>query len=108
MAEEKRRPQKYPLSTTVAPDGTAEITFTGPGDPLTVTQVRLTVSTSVSQPTATLYLNGTDYAGSYTGANDTARGILPLASNDTIQAVWTDADPGATARMNVFGYQVIG
>lgn len=99
------RRQAYPVSTRVLADGTAEVTFTAPNTNLTVTQVRITVTTAVKQPTATLYLNGHDYVGSYTGANDTAVGTEEMAAQDTLTCKWIGADVGATAKMTVFGYQ---
>lgn len=100
------RRQTYPQSTRVAADGTAEVSFTAPNGTLTVTQIRVTVSSAVNQPTATLYLNGHDYVGSYAGANDTAsNGSETLLAQDTIVCKWVGADVGATATMTVFGYQ---
>lgn len=100
------RSQSYPKSATVNAAGVAEVTFTAPNGTLTVSQVRIKVTTSVKQPTATLYLNGDDFAGSYTGANDTGTGTgFDMQSQDTLTCVWAGADVGAVATMIVFGTQ---
>lgn len=100
------RSQSYPYKATVNAAGVAEVTFTAPNGTLTVSQVRIRVSSAVLQPTATLYLNGDDYAGSYSGANDTGVGTgFEMQAQDTLTCIWTGADVGAIATMTVFGTQ---
>lgn len=99
------RRQRYITSAVVEPDGTAAATFTAPNGTLHVYQTRVTVTTDVSQPTATLYINGAEFDGSYTGANDTSDSAYDLESGDQLECRWVGADVGATATLYVWAQQ---
>ena len=99
------RRQTYTESTIIAADGTGAATFTARGGVLHVEHVRLTVSSAVSKPTATLYLNGGNFEGTYSGANDQSDTKYDMAGGEALACAWVGADPGARATMYVRGVQ---
>jgi hypothetical protein len=99
------RRQTYTCSTPIDAAGSGSAVFTAPAGTLHVEHVRLTVSSSTAQPTATLYLNGADFEGSYSGANDQSDSAYDLQAQETLTCAWANADPGARATMTVRGTQ---
>jgi hypothetical protein len=99
------RRQTYTVGATIEADGTGSAVFTAPAGLLHVEHVRLTVSSVVKQPTATLYLNGADFEGSYSAGNDQSDSKYDMRSQETLACRWTNADVGARATMFVRGEQ---
>lgn len=100
-----QRNQTYTESTTIGADGTGAAVFTARGGTMHVAHVRLTVSTAVKKPTATLYLNGGNFEGTYSGNNDQSDSSYDMAGGETLECQWTGADAGARATMYVRGVQ---
>lgn len=99
-----RRSQTYTQTTKIAADGSGSVTFTARGT-MHVAHVRLVVSTSVKKPTATLYLNGVNFEGSYSGANDQSDSAYDMNNGDMLTCTWAGADVAARATMYVRGVQ---
>lgn len=99
------RRQTYNESVTIGADGTGTATFTAPNGVLHVEHVRVRVSTAIRQPTATIYINGADFEGSYAGANDQSDSAYDLESSETLECRWVGADVGARATVYVRGTQ---
>lgn len=100
-----QRRQTYTEATTIGVDGTGTAEFTARGGVLHVEHVRITVSSAVSKPTATLYLNGVSFEGTYSAANDQSDTKHDMLGGDTLACSWERADPGARATMYVRGVQ---
>jgi hypothetical protein len=100
-----RRSQTYTQTTKIAADGSGSVTFTARGSVLHVQHVRLVVSTSVKKPTAVLYLNGVNFEGSYSGANDQSDSAYDMNNGDMLTCTWAGADVNARATMYVRGVQ---
>lgn len=99
------RRQTYTVGSIIDATGAGSAVFTAPAGTLHVEHVRLTVSTTLSQPTATLLLNGANFEGSYSGGNDQSDSRYDLQAQETLECVWAHADPGARATMYVRGSQ---
>lgn len=100
-----QRRQTYTEATTIGADGTATAEFTARGVVLHVEHVRLTVSSAVAKPTATLYLNGANFEGTYSAANDQSDSKYDMFGGETLTCTWSGADPGARATLYVRGVQ---
>lgn len=94
--------QTYPVQVRLSAAGAGEALFVARGDVL-VEHVRIRVSTAVLMPTAILYLNGAEFEGSYTGANDQTDTKHLMIAGDELKCVWTGGDANATATMYVRG-----
>lgn len=102
---------RFPLDevakTVLDASGNGQVTM-GPGSSRISWNVLLAsvyTSSSVSEPTARLYLNSlaTQIAGTFTGSNDSTSLDIRIR-NGRLICVWTGGDPGATAQMAVNGF----
>jgi hypothetical protein len=95
---------------TVGGDGTAVVTISVPGHGIDwrITSISVT-STATDDCEARVYKNGGGalIAGSYSGSMDSAGGVIDLSSQENIRCVWTNATPGATVQLSIFGTETI-
>jgi len=99
------RPQRYVVSTPLDLSGNGAATFTAPNGTLDVEHVRVTVATNVKEPTATLFIDGIEFEGSYSGSNDQTDSAFTLTAQQQLSCAWVGGDPGATATMIIRGTQ---
>ena len=99
------RRQRYVASTIIDAAGFGSAIFTAPNGVLHVDHTRIVVSSDTAQPTATLLVNGADFEGSYSGANDTSDSAYELQAGETVECAWSGADPGATGTLYIWGTQ---
>lgn len=102
------RPYTIPTQTTLDAAGSGRVEFTA-RFVLAVTHTRVTVDPApgaakvVKQPTALVSVNGQEFEGSYTGANDQSDTRFELQPSDTVVCEWSNGDPGAAARLILRG-----
>lgn len=96
--------QTYPVQAEVGADGTAEAQLTARGDVIVV-HTRVSVSSDTNQPTAHLDLNGSEFEGTYAGANDQSNTVHLMLAGDRLTCRWVGADVGATATLYVRGIE---
>lgn len=107
-------PRTVPLTkfeqATVGANGSARVTITVPGHGVSWRITTISVlSTTTDDSEARVYKNGGGalIAGTYSGAMDTAGGEVLLASQENIHCVWTNATPGSTVQLSLFGTETI-
>lgn len=107
-------PRQNPLTkfdqAVVGSNGTARITITVPGHGVTWRVTTMSVlSTATDDSEVRVYKNGGGalLAGSYSGSMDSAGGVIDLASQENLHAVWSNATPGATVQLSLFGTETI-
>lgn len=102
------RPYAIPTQTRLDAAGSGSVTFTA-RFLLAVTHTRVSVDPVapavrvVKQPTALVSVNGQEFEGSYTGANDQSDTAYELQPGDTVTCEWANGDPGAAARLIIRG-----
>lgn len=101
---------QLPASTVLDADGNGTATLTARGT-WDVMHTRVTVGPApgqtrvVRQPRALLYLNGTEFEGTYAGSNSQSDTQHQMQAGESIECRWTGGDAGATATLYVRGMQ---
>lgn len=107
-------PRTVPLTkfdqATVGSDGTARITLTVPSHGITWRITTISVLSTVTDDCeARVYKNGGGalLAGTYSGSMDSTNDLVELSSQENLHCVWSNATPGATVQLSLFGMETI-
>lgn len=99
-----------PAATTLDVNGAGSVELTAHGD-WAVEHTRVSVGPVAGQerpvkvPRALLYLNGAEFEGTASGANDQSDTRHLMSSGDRLECRWSGGDPGARATLYVRGIQ---
>lgn len=99
------------LSRSVVLDstGAGRIDIVAAGGDWMISRVAVSTTSTVRQPTADLYRNGTAQAdridGTYTGSKDTAYNLGLFQTSETLIVLWAGGDAGATATLSISATQ---
>lgn len=97
------------IATTLNASGAGEVSLKPPQYNQTwkVSLAAVSVSSAVLEPECRLYQDGRFIGGTYSGSLDSTDLNVTLQSNQSIKAVWTGGDTGATATLTLQGEQII-
>lgn len=99
------------LSRSVVLDstGAGRIDIVATGGDWMISRVAVSTTSTVRQPTADMYRNGTAQVdridGTYTGSKDTAYNLGLFQTSETLIVIWAGGDAGATATLSISATQ---